>query len=195
MLRKIELLGAEVVCDFLKDSFIFDTVVATVGINERVAFVAKGVKTSDQANFHSDGQLVQSDRILECLSIIVRPYGNLIVEEFDLKSIMELGSFVLDIDEDIEDRDVLLRLGGGVDIRTFVEPGNLGFLDRAFVGDGAHTNVRVYAKHKMMPGGKSTNVTCRWPRAGGLASLVNRDLMVAVYGYELKPRAKVKAAV
>ena len=92
MLRKIELLGAEVVTTFKKDSFIFDTLAANTGDNEREAFVSKQNKLSNQANFHSDGQLVQNDRVLEALSIVVRPYGTLIVEEFDLKSIMDLGS-------------------------------------------------------------------------------------------------------
>jgi len=193
MLRKIEILGAEVVADFLKDSYLFDTNNVTPALNELRYFVSKAGKTLDQANFHTDGRLIQDDRILETITFVARVYGNGVIDSFDLKSIFEFGFFRLDIDEDLEDRDNLLRWAGGVDIRTFVDPGNLGFLDRAFVGDGTHGNVRVYAKHKMIPGGKSTDINVQWPRVGGSANVVTRELQVAAYGYELKPRAKVKA--
>lgn len=194
MLRKIEVLGAEVVCDFLKDSYIFDTEDIPAATNEMEFFVTKQGKTADQANFHTDGALVQKDRILEVIAIVARIYGQDQVTEFDLKSLFEFGNFALEIDEDIEDRDNLLRLAGGVDVRTTVDTFGIGFLDHAFIGDGTHKNVRVYAKHKMAPGGKTTKLTARWGRAGGSANLVMRELQVAAYGYELKPRAKVAAA-
>lgn len=194
MQRKIEILGAEVVTDFLKDSYLFDTEDVAPGENEVDFFVNKGAKTTDMANFHAEGRLVQDDRILETITIVCRLYGNAYVEEFDLKSIFEFASFSLEIDENIEDKDNLLRVAGGVDIRSFVEPGNLGFLDRAFVGDGTHVNVRVYAKHRMVPGGKTTKFTVRWPRAGGSQNVVTRELQTAFYGYELKPRRTVGAS-
>jgi hypothetical protein len=192
MLRKIEILGAEVVCDFLKDSFLFDTNLVTPGLNEVRCFITKAGKTVDQANFHTDGRLIQDDRILETITFVARVYGNGVIDEFDLKSLLEFGSFQLDIDENQEDKDNLLRWSGGTDIRTVTDPAGFGFLDHAFVGDGTHANVRVYAKHKMIPGGKTTDVLVRWPRAGGSANVINRELQIAAYGYELKPRAKVR---
>lgn len=194
MQRKIEILGAEVVCDFLKDSFLFDTMDVAPGENEIDFYTTKAAKSTDMQNFHAEGRLVQDDRILETITIICRLYGNAIVEEFDLKSIFEFASFVLEIDENIEDKDNLLRVAGGVDVRSFVEPGNFGFLDRAFVGDGTHLNVRVYAKHRMVPGGKTTKFMVRFPRAGGSQNVITRELQTAFYGYELKPRKTVGAA-
>lgn len=191
MLRTIEILGAEVVADFLKDSYLFDTNNVTAGLNELRYFITKAGKTVDQANFHTDGRLIQDDRVLETITFVARIYGNGVIDEFDMKSIFEFGAFRLDIDEDLEDKDNLLRWTGGVDLRTVTDPAGLGFLDHAFIGDGTHANVRIYAKHKMIPGGKTTDVTVSWPRAGGSANLVTRELQIAAYGYELKPRAKI----
>lgn len=191
MLRKIEILGAKVVCDFLKDSYIFDSEAIANGSNSQEFFVTKQNKQAHQANFHSDGALVQKDRILETIAIIQKIYGNDPVDEFDLKSLFELGNVTVEIDEDIEDRDVMLRHGGGIEVHTELEPGNLGFLDRAYMGNGNHRNVRVFAKHKMMPGGKTTIITDRWAAAGGSQNVIQRTVNVTCYGYELKPRAKL----
>jgi hypothetical protein len=194
MLRKVELLGAEVVCDFLKDSYLFDTEVIVPGVNVAQYFVTKQGKTADQQNFHADGAIVQKDRILETLAIVAKIYSIVVVDYFDLKSLFEQGTLRMDIDEDKEDQDNLLRWGGGIDVLSVVEPANIGFLDRAYIGDGRHDNVRVYAKHKMMPGGKAVDISIGWPRAGGAANVVQREIQIACYGYELKPRAKVAAS-
>jgi hypothetical protein len=194
MLRKVELLGAEVVCDFLKDSWIFDTNNIPAATNLMQYYQTKAGKTDDLQNFHADGAIVQKDRILETLAIVAKVYGINVIDYFDTKALFEVGTLRLDIDEDKEDADNLLRWAGGIYIRSDVEPANIGFLDRSYMGDGRHDNVRVYAKHKMMPGGKAVDVTLRWPQAGGSGNALARQLQVACYGYELKPRAKVASA-
>lgn len=194
MLRKVEVLEAEVVCEFLKDSWIFDTNNIPPTTNAMQYYQTKTGKTDDLQNFHSDGAIVQKDRILETLVIVAKVYGLNVVDYFDTKALFEVGTLRLEVDENKEDYDNLLRWAGGVFIRSDIEPANIGFLDRAFVGDGRHDNVRVYAKHKMLPGGKTVIVELRWPQAGGAANVLARQVQVGCYGYELKPRAKISAA-